>query len=222
MKNKLIRRLSFLPLVLCFYLVSCATITVNVYFPAEEVRDAYSSLEEEFLLEDGDEGTESSDKPGSSTVKPTPAPESSIKYQDEPTLKSKTKVIVLRKEMTLDFGDYAWAQGNISGQITEKIRSMPDVISAYKSRAQRKGIINQMLREGLVREGGQGLLVKSGTLSAEQQKAFSAENADRKIIIMGMAKAIVEINNLEPTPENIDKVLPEAGRQFASVRRSEN
>jgi len=33
------------PLVLftCFLIVSCATITVNVYFPAEEVRDAYSS-----------------------------------------------------------------------------------------------------------------------------------------------------------------------------------
>ena len=53
MTNYNLRRLSFLPLVLCFYLVSCATINVNVYFPAEEVRDAYSSLEEEFLLEDG-------------------------------------------------------------------------------------------------------------------------------------------------------------------------
>ena len=54
-----------------------------------------------------------------------------------------------------------------------------------------------------------------------QEKAFNAENADRKIIIRGMARAIVEINNLEPTPENINKVLPEAGRQFASVRKSE-
>ena len=49
MKNSIFRGLYFLPLALCFYLVSCATITVNVYFPAEEVRDAYSSLEEEFL-----------------------------------------------------------------------------------------------------------------------------------------------------------------------------
>ena len=212
------RGLYFLPLVLCFYLVSCATITVNVYFPAEEVRDAYSSLEEEFLFEDGNEGTEPSD---SDVVKPTPAPESSIKYQEKPTLKSETKVIVLRKKVTLDFGDYAWAQGNISGQITEKIRSMPEVINAYKSRAKRKNVINAMLKDGLVREGSQGLLVKAANLTSSQQKAFSAENADRRIIIRGMARAIVEINNLEPTPENVDKVLPEAGRQFASVRKSE-
>lgn len=213
-----LRFLSFMTLTLCFYLVSCATINVNVYFPAEEVRDAYSSLEEEFLLEDGTEASEESD---SSAPAPTPAPESSIKYNEEPTLKSKTKVIVLRKQMTLDFGDYAWAQGNISGQITEKIRSMPEVINAYKSRAQRKSIINSMLKQRLVKEGAQGLLVKSGTLNPEQQKAFNAENADRKIIIRGMARAIVEINNIEPTAENIQKVLPEAGRQFASVRRSE-
>lgn len=213
-----LRFLSFIPLTLCFYLISCATINVNVYFPAEEVRDAYSSLEEEFLLEDGTEDSEGSD---SSAPAPTPAPESSIKYNEEPTLKSKTKVIVLRKQMTVDFGDYAWAQGNISGQITEKIRSMPEVISAYKSRAQRKNIINSMLKQRLVKEGAQGLLVKSGTLNPEQQKAFNAENSDRKVIIRGMARAIVEINNIEPTSENIQKVLPEAGRQFASVRRSE-
>lgn len=213
--------LSFLPLVLCIYLMSCATITVNVYFPAEEVRDAYSSLEEEFLLEDDTGSTEGAESSDTDVVKPTPAPESSIKYQKEPTLKSETKVIVLKKGVSIDFGQYAWAQGNISEQITEKIRSMPQVIDAYKSRAKRKNVINSMLNEGLVREGSRGLLIKSGDLTPEQEKAFNAENIDRKIIIRGMARAIVEINNLEPTTENINKVLPEAGRQFASVRKSE-
>lgn len=221
MKNSIFRGLYFLPLALCFYLVSCATITVNVYFPAEEVRDAYSSLEEEFLLEDETDSAEGTEPSDTGTVKPTPAPESSIKYQEKPTLKSETKVIVLRNKVTLDFGDYAWAQGNISGQITEKIRSMPEVINAYKSRANRKNVINAMLKDGLVREGNLGLLVKAGNLTSSQQQAFNAENADRRVIIRGMARAIVEINNLEPTSENIDKVLPEAGRQFASVRKSE-
>ena len=98
---------------------------------------------------------------------------------------------------------------------------MPEVINAYKSRAKRKNVINAMLNDGLVREGNLGLLVKAGNLTSSQQQAFSAENADRRVIIRGMARAIVEINNLEPTQENIDKVLPEAGRQFASVRKSE-
>jgi len=206
--------LKFLLLAASFYAASCATITVNVYFPAEEVREAYSNLEEEFLEEPAPQPTPA---PG---AKPTPGPQSKYKYPDKPVL-SERKVIVLKKEVSLDFGEYAWAQGNIAQQITEKIRSMPDVIQAYKRRSQRLTTIRQMLSQGLVVEGSQGLLVQKGSLTPDQTQAFSAENADRQIIIRGMARAIVEINNIEPTPENIEKVLPEAARQFASVRRSE-
>jgi FKBP-type peptidyl-prolyl cis-trans isomerase (trigger factor) len=63
--------------------------------------------------------------------------------------------------------------------------------------------------------------VQKGSLTSAQTQAFNAENSDRQVIIRGMAKAIVEINNIDPTPENIEKVLPEAARQFASVRQSE-
>jgi hypothetical protein len=206
------------PLVLftCFLIVSCATITVNVYFPAEEVRDAYSSLEEEFLEQD-DEDTDKI--PKTKTVSPTPEPQSKNIYPDEPAL-SETKVIVIKREISLDFSNYAWAQGNISQQIAQKIRAMPQVIDAYKSRGKRQDVIDQMVSQGKVAEGSQGLLVKKASLSTSETQAFNAENADRKIIIQGMARAIVEINNLDPTPENINKVLPEAARQFASVRRS--
>ena len=206
--------LKFLLLAASFYAASCATITVNVYFPAEEVREAYSSLEEEFLEEPAPQPTTA---PG---AKPTPGPQSENKYPDKPVL-SERKVIVLKKEVSLDFGEYAWAQGNIAQQITEKIRSMPDVIEAYKRRSQRLTTIWLMVSQGRVVEGSQGLLVQKGSLTPEQTQAFSAENADRQIIIRGMARASVEINNIEPTPENIEKVLPEAARQFASVRRSE-
>lgn len=206
--------LKFLLLAASFYAASCATITVNVYFPAEEVREAYSNLEEEFLEEPAPQPTPA---PG---AKPTPGPQSKYEYPDKPVL-SERKVIVLKKEVSLDFGEYAWAQGNIAQQITEKIRSMPDVIEAYKRRSQRLTTIRQMLSQGLVVEGSQGLLVQKGSLTPDQTQAFNAENADRQIIIRGMARAIVEINNIEPTPENIEKVLPEAARQFASVRRSE-
>ena len=215
------KHLYFLTLIFCFYLASCATITVNVYFPAEEVRDAYSSLEEEFLEEGGEEGTSAKEPADNGVAEPTPAPQSSIEYPEKPALTSEKKVIVLKRVVSFNFGDYAWAQGNISSQITKEIRSMPEVIDAYKSRAKRKKVINKMLSEGLVAEGSQGLLKKEGRLTAERKKAFEAENADRKIIIRGMARAIVEINNIDPTPENIDKVLPEAARQFASVRRRE-
>jgi hypothetical protein len=212
---------SFLFLII-LYSVSCATITVNVYFPAEEVREAYSNLEEEFL-EPGSKGDSGAEKkqPDTSKPAPTPAPQSMRKYQEEPTLSSEKKYLVIKREISLDFSNYAWAQGNVAQQITQKIKSMPDVIQAYKRRSQRLNEINQMLSSGLVAEGGQGLLVQKGSLTPSQTQAFNAENSDRQVIIRGMAKAIVEINNMDPTPENIEKVLPEAARQFASVRQSE-
>jgi len=206
-----------LVLIMCFFVVSCATITVNVYFPAEEVRDAYSSLEEEFLQQNEDE-TATEQTPDTETVSPTPEPQSRNVYPDEPVL-SETKVVVIRRQISLDFSNYAWAQGNISQEIAEKIKAMPQVIDAYRSRSKRQNVINKMRSQNKVVEGSQGLLVKKTSLTPSETQAFNAENADRKIIIYGMAKAIVEINNLDPTPENIDKVLPEAARQFASVRR---
>lgn len=206
-----------LALFVCFFIVSCATITVNVYFPAEEVRDAYSSLEDEFLEQDDE--NESNTDGASETATPTPKPQSRNVYPDEPTL-SETKVVVIKREISLDFTNYAWAQGNISQQIDQKLRAMPDVINAYKARAKRQNVIDGLLSQGKVAEGSQGLLVKKGTLTAAQNTTFNQENADRRIIIKGMARAIVEINNLAPTQENIDKVLPEAARQFARVRRN--
>ena len=210
--------------ILTLYSLSCATITVNVYFPAEEVREAYSNLEDEFL-DQGSKGNAGSEKKqpveNKPAPSPSPAPQSMRKYQDKPALSSERKYLVIKKEISLDFSDYAWAQGNIAQQITQKIRSMPDVIQAYKNRSQRLVEINQMLSQGLVMEGNQGLLIQKGSLAPGQTQAFNAENADRQVIIRGMAKAIVEINNIDPTPENIDKVLPEAARQFASVRQSE-
>lgn len=218
MERLAIKIVRSLVLFLCFLIVSCATITVNVYFPAEEVRDAYSSLEEEFL-EQNEDGTTTDKDTDSQTVTPTPKPQSKNVYPDEPTV-SQTKVVVIKREISLDFSNYAWAQGNISQQIAQKIRAMPQVISAYKSRAKRQDVIDHMLAQKKVAEGSQGLLVKKASLSPAETQAFNAENADRTTIIRGMAEAIVAINNLDPTPENINKVLPEAARQFASVRRS--
>ncbi|NIU87725.1 MAG: hypothetical protein GWN56_10740 [Nitrosopumilaceae archaeon] len=218
MEKVAVSTLKPLALLLCFLVVSCATITVNVYFPAEEVRDAYSSLEDEFLEQDGDESS-ADEGSETQTVYPTPQPQSKSVYPDEPTL-SDTKVVVIKREISIDFSNYAWAQGNISQQIDQKLRAMPEVINAYRARAKRQNVIDGLLFQGKVVEGSQGLLVKRSSLTASETKAFNSENADRKIIIQGMARAIVEINNLAPTRENIDKVLPEAARQFANIRRN--
>ena len=205
--------------VLCFYLVSCATITVNVYFPAEEVTEAYSSLEDEFLGPPSAEANETAEPSGEDTDSNAPGPQGKVNYSNEPVLVSEEKVIVLTRKFSLDLGSYAWAQGNISGQIEQKIRNMPDVVNAYKRRGQRRNIINSMLSQRKVAEGNNGLLVKKGSLNSQESQAFGQENKDRQIIINGMARAIVEINNVQPTPENIEKVLPRAASQFADMIR---
>ncbi|MCI0481712.1 MAG: hypothetical protein L0213_09015, partial [Candidatus Dadabacteria bacterium] len=81
--------------VLVLYSVSCATITVNVYFPAEEVREAYSNLEEEFLKQ-GENGGSGPEKKQPDANKPaaTPPPQSMRNYPARPALSSVKKYLV--------------------------------------------------------------------------------------------------------------------------------
>jgi hypothetical protein len=197
---------------------ACATITVNVYFPAEEVREAYINLEEELLKPQEGEGPVS----GSPPVKKesVPEPQSLRNYPDKPLLTYR-RFIRLRSKFSLDLSQFAWAQDNIAREITNKIRNMPVVVKAFQSRGKRLTEIGKMLSDHKVGEGNQGLLVARGDLTDQEGNPFSAENKDRMIIIDGMARAIVEINGIEPSSENINRVAPQAAEQFAAVRRSE-
>jgi hypothetical protein len=197
---------------------ACATITVNVYFPAEEVREAYINLEEELLKPQEGEGPTSGQPPKKkdSSVEP----QSRRIYPQKPLLTYR-RLIRLRGNYSLDLSRFAWAQEDIAREITNKIRNMPGVVRAFQSRGTRLSEISKMLSDRNVGEGNKGLLVMLGDLTGQERNAFNLENQDRMKIIDGMARAIVEINGLEATSENVDRVAPEAGEQFAAVRRSE-
>ena len=203
---------------LSFYLFSCATVTVNVYFPAEEVRQAYETLEEELLKPPQEEtpGNEKAPKQGEVEKKP----QSLLKYPDKPQLQSR-RLIILKRKFTLDLSKFVWAQDNLDREIVNEIKNMPDVVQAYRNRGKRLDVINNMLSQGKVGLGNKGLLVQRGDLTNEEKADFNAENKDRETIIEGMAKAIVKINNIDPTSKNIKRVIPEAAEQFAAVRRNE-
>jgi len=203
---------------LSFYLFSCATVTVNVYFPAEEVRQAYETLEEELLKPPQEEtpGNEKAPKQGEVEKKP----QSLLKYPDKPQLQSR-RLIILKRKFTLDLSKFVWAQDNLDREIVNEIKNMPDVVQAYRNRGKRLDVINNMLSQGKVGLGNKGLLVQRGDLTNEEKADFNAENKDRETIIEGMAKAIVKINNIDPTSQNIKRVIPEAAEQFAAVRRNE-
>ena len=198
-----------------FLIISCATITVNVYFPAEEVRQAYTNLEDEFLLED-----EQIPQDGPTTQPQTPAPGSNLKqiYSDEPVI-TVTKVVPITRKINLDIVNVAFAQENIAQTIENELKKMPKVVAAFKSRAARQGKVNALLSAGKIGEGNQGLLVARGDLTSADKSVLNAENKDRKAIINGMTTAILELNNLEDTAAEHKKVYPEAAEQFAATRR---
>jgi hypothetical protein len=215
-------RYKIMGLVICFisvpiFMQACATINVNVYFPAEEVREAYIDLEEELLKPQEGEGPVSGTPPGKKES--APGPQSMRKYPEKPLLTYR-RFIRLKRNFSLDLSKFAWAQDDISREITNKIRNMPGVVRAFQSRGARLNEISKMLSGRKVGEGNKGLLVMLGDLTSQERSAFNAENKDRVKIIDGMAEAIVEINGLQATPENVQRVAPEAAEQFAAVRRS--
>lgn len=199
-----------------FLNLSCAIVTINVYFPAEEVKDVFQSLEDELLENtEGNTDGEPTDTDSENSVEAEPT--SSV-YPKYPTV-SETKIIATKRVIRLV--PEAYAQSNVTQKILREIKSDPDVQKAYDRRNGRLSTINLVLSKRLAGEGNQGLIVPKGTLSAGDTKAVNDENADRKIIIQGMAKAIIKINKLEMTADNINSVKPQAAEQFAAVRRDE-
>lgn len=200
-------------------LSTCAVVTVNVYFPAEEVKEAYENLEEE-LVKPSQEKPPETRQPQKAPKNESPegGPQSLRNYPKELHLGSRG-VIVLKRRFSTNIISPAFAQGDLSGEIANEIRNMPEVVEAFRRMGPRLVVLNSMRSQGRVGEGNNGLLVQRGNLTGGETVAFSAENADRRIIIRGMATAIVKINKIKPTLENINSVLPQAAEQFAAVRR---
>ena len=175
---------------LFFFIVSCAVITVNIYFPEKDVKEAYKTLEEELMNPEEQKPEE----------QPATKPESSIRFEFVSTA-------------------YAQEPG-IADKITEIIKRMPDVVDAYKEMGARIADTDRLRDSGAVGEGNNGLLVvREGTLSPSDQKIVAMENENRKTVMNGMAKAIIRINRQPEDEQNMKQVMPKAVEQFAAVRR---
>ena len=183
-------------LFLSILLISCAIITVNIYFPEKEVQEAYKALEKELMTPEGNkpEGT-----PEKKTETP---PQSSIRWE---------------------WVASAMAQpSELSGKIADVVKKMPDVVAAYREMGSRLSKIDRLRDSGAVGEGKNGLLAvreEKGVMPADRS-LISAENENRGTIMNGMARAIVRINRVPENEQNIKQVMPQAVEQFASVRRS--
>jgi len=184
------RKIALLAGTLLFVLVSCAVITVNIYFPEKDVKEAYKALEKELM------GTDV--KPNEQ--KPAGKPESSIWFELVPSA-------------------YAQESG-LADKIAEIVKKMPDVVNAYKDMGARITDIDRLRDSGVVGEGNKGVLVvREGTLTPADRELFDRENQDRKTVMQGMTKAIIRINRVPENEENLKQVTPQAVEQFASIRR---
>jgi hypothetical protein len=217
MKRSAINILNKFLLAIFILQVSCAIVTINVYFPAEEVKDAFKALEQELL--DNPEGESNpDDQPATDVIEPVKRNQLSNKFKSSPDV---TQTRIITTKTVIKLVPEVLAQGDLTNKILNSVKNDPAVIKSYENRNGRLSEINKLLSKRIVGEGNNGLLVPRGSVSGSDSDLINAENADRKTIVDVMAKKITEINKLEPTPQNVDKFKPLAAEQFAAVRREE-
>jgi hypothetical protein len=188
------RRIKFVAGALFFIFASCAVITVNIYFPEKDVKEAYKELEKELMTP----GKKMNDtKPEKN---PEAGPEGLLKFE---------------------FMSQAYAQeSGLAQNIAEIVKKMPDVVNAYREMGARVADTDRLRDSGSAGEGKDGLLIiREKNLSPADLQILEKENANRKTVINGMAKAIIRINRAQDTPDNLRQVMPQAAAQFAAIRR---
>jgi uncharacterized protein YdbL (DUF1318 family) len=182
--------MKFFAAVLFFIFASCAVITVNIYFPEKDVKEAYKNLEKELMVP--------GEKPDEK--KPAGKPESSIRFEVIPSA-------------------YAQESG-LAEKISAIVKKMPDVVDAYKEMGARIADTDSLRDSGAVGEGKDGLLVeREKALSPDDKKIVGMENENRKTVMNGMARAIIRINRVPENEANLKQVMPQAVEQFAAIRR---
>jgi len=207
--------------VFLFLNLSCAIVTINVYFPAEEVKDVFKALEDELLDDTEQEDTDTETDVEQESMEEENASDSeqtSFIYPSEPNITT-SKIIATKRVFTLI--PEVYAASSITSKILNSIKSNPEIQKAYDRRNGRLSAINKILSKRLAGEGNTGLVVARGNLAQGDRDLIEAENTDRTLIIKIMAEEIIKINKLDTTPDNVNSVKPQAAEQFAAVRRDE-
>ena len=179
--------------ILFLMLLSCAIITVNIYFPEKDVREAYKELEKE-LMTPGGQGTEPKSKP-----------------EGKPESSSRFELIASAQAQETGMAD----------NIAQIVRKMPEAVNAYKEMGARLPEIDRLRDSGAVGEGNNGLLAvrDEKLLPPDGRKLVTMENENRRTVMNGMARAIIRINRVPENAQNLKQVQPQAVEQFAGLRR---
>lgn len=189
---------------LCALLVSCVSITVNVYFPEKDVKKAYKSLDD-LLLKEGE-------KPAEGQVPPVEEPK-----EGEPKREGR----VMRDVFAFSLVPEACAQES-ADEIAVEMASMPEVLKAYEEMKKRLPLLDSMRDKGSVGEGNAGqVVVRDKAKLGDQQGVVDAENANRKTVITGMAKATLKVTKQKETKETLAVALKKAATIFGENKRED-
>lgn len=192
----------------CGLLFSCAIITVNVYFPEKAVKEAYKSLDEMLLKNEG-EKLPGGQQPPAAEPAALPA---------EPQSGSQSSLKQIFRSVSLVSVAQAAEEGD---DLAIELGSMPEVVAAYAEMSQRQSALNALFTSGAVGLTSQGLVtVRDKTkVSAQDEGLVSAENRSRKTVIGSMAKAILKITKQEATKAALDQTMGKAAATYAETRR---
>jgi len=185
-------------------LAACAIITVNVYFPAKDVKEAYKSLDEMLLKQEG-----------------TPAPPGSPPAgETSPSPPADKPVSRLLNLLGTWFVAEAHAAESVADELAIEISSKPEVLKAYDEMKERLEQLNKLRDQGIVGENKQGLItVREKERLGGQEALVKEENDNRKTIITAMARAILKLGKQPETKESLNQVLPRAAATYGDIRR---
>lgn len=189
----------------CGLLAACAIITVNVYFPDEDAREAYKSLDGMLLKNSEGKAPEAEKAPLQEQKSPETRPQSRL-FDGMPSLAFCTE---------------AHAASNFSDELAVELAGMPDVMKAYEEMNQRLPRISALYNSGAIGLTSQGLISvrDKSKITDQDEKLVHAENQNRKTVVNSMAKAIIKLTKQTSTEATMEQVLGKAAATFAETRR---
>lgn len=187
----------------CGLLAACAIITVNVYFPEKAVKEAYKSLDEMLLKNEGQKLPDGTKQPGEQKMQ-QPGPQSGLSE--------------IFERLSLASVAHAAEDG---GDLAIELGSMPEVAAAYAEMNQRLPAINALFDKGAVGLTVQGLVTvrDKSKVTPQDEALVAAENNNRKTVISSMAKAILKVTKQEATKAALDQTMGKAAATYAETRR---
>jgi uncharacterized protein len=196
------RALKCLLTIACFLLAACAVITVNVYFPEKAAKEAYKSLDEMLLKNEGVQ-------PSGETP---PA---------QPMSQEKPQSSLFNELRTFSLVPAAYAAEVDADALAIELSSMPEVLKAYDDMSHRLPRLNALFASGGVGLTNQGLISvrEKGKVNAQDESMVTAENQSRKTVVMAMAKAILKLNKQKESKAALDQVLGKAATTYAETKR---